>query len=75
MNASDYRPVSFSLWTVIAATLPKQKTQPFLPDGLGQCFPAMHGQTGRSGCTPAEPYPPSCTFSLALTPQNENPKH
>jgi hypothetical protein len=40
---------------------PARSKSPVSSNGLksGRMHPAIHGQTGRSGCTPAEPYPPS----------------
>jgi hypothetical protein len=51
--------MSLSLYTVIAEQLKKTLRQQPKKAAAGTMHSAMHGQTGRSGCTPAEPYPPS----------------
>src|ERR1043166_54353 len=48
--------MSFSLWAVFAEE--KQKPDP-AGAGPGLALPANDGRAGCSGCTPAEPYPPS----------------
>jgi hypothetical protein len=52
--------MSFSLWAVVAKHSKKQNSQP-QKLRLGADASAIHGRLGCSGCTPAEPYPPSRT--------------
>src|SRR4030095_15994656 len=49
---------SLTLCTVIAEA--RQKKSGNGRKAIAGLHSAMHGQAGRSGCTPAEPYPPSC---------------
>jgi len=51
--------MSFSLWAVVAEQSRKQNSQPQNWLRLGADASAIHGRLGCSGCTPAEPYPPS----------------
>jgi len=50
--------MSLSLYTVIAEQSRKQKPTA-VGAAAGADASAIHGRSGRSGCTPAEPYPPS----------------
>src|SRR5687768_12135413 len=45
-------------------SIPKENSrgQPQLAPGVDAS--AIHGQMGRSGCTPAEPYPPNCANTI-----------
>jgi hypothetical protein len=55
--------ISFSLWTGLADYPSKTPgSGPSPPPGADAS--AIHGQTERSGCTAAEPYPLSCMSSL-----------
>ena len=51
--------MSFSLWAVVAEHSRKQNSQPQNWLRPGADASAIHGRLGCSGCTPAEPYPPS----------------
>jgi hypothetical protein len=56
--------MSFSLWAVFAEAFQKQKARSRNAEP-GFAFPANDGRAGCSGCTPAEPYPPSRDNILA----------
>ena len=51
--------MSFSLCAVVAEQSGKQNSQPQNWLRPGADASAIHGRLGCSGCTPAEPYPPS----------------
>ena len=51
--------MSFSLCAVVAEHSRKQNSQPQNWLRPGADASAIHGRLGCSGCTPAEPYPPS----------------
>ena len=58
MNTDQLKRVSFSLYALLAEHFPKTNSQrqKLVP---GVDASAIQGRAGRSGCTPAEPYPPS----------------
>jgi hypothetical protein len=69
--------MSFSLCAVIAEGAKEKQPGPARLDRR-HCLPAMHGRTGCSGCTPAEPYPPSRDNKLiqsAQHPKKESTKN
>jgi hypothetical protein len=55
--------MSFSLCTVIAEAF-KTKRQRQTRHWRQRMHIAIHGQLRRSGCTPAEPYPPGCIENM-----------
>jgi hypothetical protein len=55
--------ISFSLWTVVAKHA-REYSRPEPRLWPGADVSAIHGQTERSGCTAAEPYPLSCSYSI-----------
>ena len=60
--------MSFSHYAVIAEGLQKKKQAgPSLAGWAGAMLAAMHGRTGCSGCTPAEPYPPSRRATVSVS--------
>jgi hypothetical protein len=66
-GCADSLTISFSLWTVVAkhAQMNSRQKSTLLPRPDAS---AIHGQTERSGCTAAEPYPLSRSHSLRPQP-------
>jgi len=50
--------MSFSLCAVIAEAFKRERQQLKPAAGASECTLQFTGQPRRSGCTPAEPYPP-----------------
>src|SRR5512135_677709 len=68
----DRPTISFSLWTRgCEAYLKNSRQQTQLLPGADAS--AIHGRTERSGCTAAEPYPLSRSYTLPLGPQDSQP--
>jgi len=66
--------MSFSLWAVVAKHSRKQNSQPQNWLRLGADASAIHGRLGCSGCTPAEPYPPSRANKPTEPERSNQPK-
>src|SRR6185369_11462916 len=57
--------MSFSLCAVIAEAFKRERQQLKPAAGASECTLQFTGQPRRSGCTPAEPYPPGCIKQYA----------
>src|SRR5213594_201231 len=70
VNRGTFERLSFSLCAVIAeGGIAEQKARASLARGTrGNAFLQCTGGRGRSGCTPAEPYPPSRTDKIRDEP-------
>ncbi len=54
-------------WLALASQTKKPRPDFENPDGVGMHL-AIHGPSRRSGCAPAEPYPPARTGNEPKTP-------
>ena len=68
--------MSFTLWAVIAEGIPKRqkKNRQQLEAAAGVNALAIHGRDRRSGCTPAEPYPPEALLKLTKNFESCHPQ-
>jgi hypothetical protein len=66
--------MSFTLWAVIAESIQKRKTGSSLKLPPVVIAPAMHGRDRRSGCTPAEPYPPEACLKVTKNFESCHPQ-
>ncbi len=57
--------MSFSLCAVIAEAFKRERQQLKPAAGASECTGQFTGQPRRSGCTPAEPYPPGGHYQYA----------
>ena len=63
-TSSQNKTMSFSLCTVIAEAFKTKRQQLKPAAGASECTLQFTGQLRRSGCTPAEPYPPGCIKNM-----------